>query len=74
MISDRKYTVRRILHYLMQRGEPAVIHEIAETLAITQSAARNAVMGEEDIIFAGAGKIASNRSRKHHVLWVAWEE
>lgn len=73
MTSDQKPTGLLVLRYLMQRGEPAIVPEIADAIGVSHSAARSAIMRSVGYTFVEAGRV-KRLARKRHVLWVAWEE
>jgi DNA-binding MarR family transcriptional regulator len=63
-----------VLRYLMQRGEPAIVPEIAAAIGVSQSAARCAIMRSAGYTFIEAGRVPAASCRNRYVLWVAWED
>lgn len=68
----KKYTRDRILHYLLTKGEPDIVLNIAAGIGVSHSAARTALMRQQGYTFIEVGRVAGN-SKKRHVLWAAWE-
>ena len=66
-------TSRRVLHYLLHRGEPAIVPEIAAALGVSHSAVRCAVL-RNDLTFVEAGRMPGKfGDGRRQVLWAAWE-
>lgn len=68
------YTRDRILHYLLTKGEPDIVPNIASAIGVSHSAARTALMRQQGYTFIEVGRVkgAYNRAPRH-VLWAAWE-
>ena len=68
------YTKDRILHYLLAKGEPDIVPNIAAGIGVSHSAARTALMRQQGYTFIEVGRVAGNIKRApKHVLWAAWE-
>jgi len=75
MTTEQQPTGRLVLRYLMQRGEPAIVQDIANAIGASHSATRCAILRSAGYTFveAGSASSASGKGRRS-ILWVAWEE
>lgn len=75
MAREQQPTTWLVLRYLMQRGEPTIVPEIAAAIGVTPSAVRAAIMRNNGYTFIEAGRVKGQHTHApRHVLWVAWEE
>ena len=67
-------TKDKVLHYLLRRGEPDIVPNIAAGIGVSHSAVRTAIMRQKDYTFVEAGRVPGKRvDARWNVLWAAWE-